>query len=235
MKRLSGMFAATRSVEAAAIAGVVYALAVVSTLAILNQAPATAPATQEITAWLIDSNHRTELILALNLAAISSIAFLWFVAVLRRRLAGRADEFFSTVFFGSAMAYVACWLAAAAAVAAPAIAGTVLRTVNLDVSSIELACSQGAALILVVEPRLQAVFVISATTIIRRSGALHGWFVVFGYAVGLALLITPIVARPVGLAFPIWVFVAGVTLLVVRADPSKARALNSPDRQEPAL
>jgi hypothetical protein len=35
-----------------------------------------------------------------------------------------------------------------------------------------------------------------------------------GYAFGVALFVIPVVARPVGVGFPIWVFVAHITVLL---------------------
>ena len=78
------------------------------------------------------------LIGALTLASFSGIAFLWFVAVIRRRLGDHEDKFFSTVFFGSGIAYVVVWLAGAAAFAAPAVAMT---TLDPEIISTRLKCT----------------------------------------------------------------------------------------------
>lgn len=82
---------------------------------------------ESVAAWFDDADHRAALILGLNLASVSSIAFLWFVAVGRRRHRDHAGPFFSTVFFGSAILSVSVWLVGAAFLAAPAVALTIME------------------------------------------------------------------------------------------------------------
>lgn len=205
-----------RSIEAAAIAGVVYAVLALVALALFNRAPRLSLTDDQLTAWYDDPENRSGLLLGLNLAAISSIAFLWFVAVIRRRIGDREDRFFSTVFLGSAIAYVAAWLLAAAMLASPAVAVSLLEAATISPATATLAGGQGAAVLLVVAPRLQAVFVFTTTTIILRNGALPRWFAVLGYLVGVVLLVVPIVTRPVGVTFPLWVLATSVAFLVAR-------------------
>src|SRR5258708_18211627 len=47
-----------------------------------------------------------------------SFAFLWFIGVLRDRLGQQEDRFFATVFFGSALLFLAMLFAAAAVIGA---------------------------------------------------------------------------------------------------------------------
>ena len=47
----------------------------------------------------------------------------------------------------------------------------------------------------VVATRLEAVFIISATTVGRLSGAFPRWLVIVGYTVGLALMLVPVPRR----------------------------------------
>ena len=122
-----------RSVEAAAIAGVAGAILTLLSLVMLNQTPSPVVGDAELTAWYDDAGNRTSVLVALTLAAFSSIVFLWFVAVMRRRIGEREDQFFATVFLGSAIVYVAVWLVAAAAITAPAVAVTLLDTSAVDV------------------------------------------------------------------------------------------------------
>lgn len=208
--------ARARSIEAAAIAGIVYSILKLTALALLDRTPRLSLDDDELTAWFDEAGNRSALLLGLNLAAISSIAFLWFVAVIRRRIGDREDRFFSTVFLGSAIAYVGAWLLAASAIASPAVAVTLLDAATISGSSATLAGGLGAAVLLVVAPRLQAVFVLTTTTIVLRSRALPTWFAVIGYVFGLNLLVVPLIARPLGIAFPIWVFVVSVALLIAR-------------------
>jgi hypothetical protein len=143
---------------------------------------------------------------------------LWFVAVIRRRLGDREDRFFATVFFGTGIAYVAVWLVGAAALAGPAIAMTVLDAAEVTPASASLAGGVAGALILVVAPRIEAVFIFSTSTVILRSKVLPSWLALVGYAAGLVMFLAPFVYLPLGYVFPVWVFVVSVALLIVRPE-----------------
>ncbi len=60
--------------------------------------------------WYADTNNQRLLVLAVNLTTIGSIAFLWFVAVIRRRVGLRENRFFGTVFVGVALLMAALWV-----------------------------------------------------------------------------------------------------------------------------
>lgn len=147
---------------------------------------------------------------------MSSIAFLWFVAVIRRRLGEREGRFFSTVFFGSAVVYVSIWLVGAAALSAPAVALTIEEAGSVDQDTVTLAHGFAAALILVAAPRIQAVFVFTTSTLILRTGVMPRWVAIFGYLMGLALFTFPLVTDPIGVGLPVYVLVVSVALLVTR-------------------
>lgn len=208
----------------------VYGVLALAAIALFDRIPRLSLDEDQLTAWYDDPDNRSGLLLGLNLAAISSIAFFWFVAVIRRRIGDREDRFFSTVFFGSAVAYVATWLLAASMFASPAVAVGLLEAATVSPSSATLANGQGAAVLLVVAPRLQAVFVFTSTTIILRTGVLPRWFAMIGYLVGLVLLVVPILTRPVGVMFPIWVLALSIALLVARpGEPAAASDATEPD------
>jgi len=205
-----------RSTGAAAIAGIAYAILNAVALLRLTRFPNLSLSDAELTAWFEDDRHQALLIGALGLASISAIAFLWFVAVIRRRVGDREDQFFATVFLGSGIVYVAIWLMGAAAYASPAVALTTLDAAGVTQASASLAGGIGATLILVVAPRLQAVFVFTTSTVILRSGVLPTWLAFAGYACGVVLFVVPLVTTPLGLLFPIWVLVVSLVMLVVR-------------------
>jgi len=205
-----------RSVEAAAVAGIAYSFLTVFALFQLNRYPKLSLPEEELTAWFDDGQNRALLVAALGASSVAAIAFLWFIAVIRRRLGDREDQFFATVFLGSGIVNVAISLVAAAAIASPAIAVTVLDAAEVSSSSASLAGGLGAALLLVVAPRVQAVFIFTTSTVILRSRVLPSWVAGAGYLLGLAMFIIPIVWRSLGVAFPVWVFVVSIVLIVVR-------------------
>jgi hypothetical protein len=63
-------------------------------------------------AWL-EANSR-KISLALNLVPYAGIAFLWFIGVIRDRLGDLEDRFFSTVFLGSGLLFLALTFVGAA-------------------------------------------------------------------------------------------------------------------------
>jgi hypothetical protein len=205
-----------RSVEAAAVAGGVYSVLAVVGMLLLSRFPSLDGTEEEITAWFDDSANRSSSILGLNLVAVSSIAFLWFVAVIRRRLGDLEDRFFGTVFFGSAIVYVAIWLAGGAVLAGPAMAATVLDSGSVSEASASLAAGVGAGLLLVVAPRIQAVFVLTTSTLILRSRILPRWLAIVGYVIAVGMFVFPLVAEPLGLGFPAWVLVVSIVIFLRR-------------------
>ncbi len=203
-----------RSTEAAAIAGVVYAVLSLAALVALWQVPDLDRPDGELTAWFVDRGHQASLILALNAASMSSVAFLWFIAVIRRRLGDREDQFFSTVFFGSGIVHIVVMLVATAAIAAPAVAVSLLGAAEVDAQSISLATGFGSALLLVVAPRIQAVFVFTTSTVVLRSGVLPAWLAWLSYAVGAVMFVVPFITAPFGVAFPLWALIVSIVILV---------------------
>jgi len=204
------------SFVSAALAGVVYAVLAFIALWLLSGYPDLDLSDAELSAWFDNRSNEARLLTGLNLVAISSIAFLWFVAVMRRRIGKHEDQFFGTVFFGSAVAFTVVWMVAGAALAAPAVATTMLGAASVSESSASLAAGLGWALLLVVAPRLQAVFVFTTSTVIRRSQVLPNWLAVFGYVIAIGMFVMPLVFTSLGVAFPVWVLVVSIALLTLR-------------------
>ena len=205
-----------------------YAVLAIGGLLLLSQFPSLDQSNEEITRWFDDSVNQSSLIIGLNLVAVSSVAFLWFVAVIRRRVGDLEDRFFSTVFIGSGMAYVAIWLVAGAVLAGPAVAASVLDARSVTEASASLAAGIGAGLLLIVAPRVQAVFVLTTSTVILRSRILPRWLAIVGYIVAVAMFLFPLVADPIGLVFPIWVATVSIAIFVHR--PASTSSPGASDR-----
>jgi hypothetical protein len=205
-----------RSIEAAAIAGIAYAVLAFIALTLLTRLPSLSLSSEEIAAWYEDAANRVPVVIGLNLAAISSVAFLWFIAVIRRRVGDREDRFFATVFLGSGILYVGMWLVAATLLAAAAVAPDLFADAAVDKASHTLMAGTAGGLLLVAGPRVQAVFMLTTSTLILRTGVMPRWLAYFGYVMGLALFITPLISQPIGLGFPAWVFIVSVTILFSR-------------------
>lgn len=203
-------------VESAAVAGIVYAILAAIAWQLLARFPQPTMSDQALASWYAESANRWSLVLALNLAAISSVAFLWFVAVIRRRIGTREDRFFATVFLGSALVWVAVWLVGAASLSAIPIALELAGGGSVDQSTATFASGLAAGLLLVAGPRIQAIFVISTSTVFLRTGAAPRWLAYLGYVFGVGLFIIPLIIEPLGLGFSVWVLIVSITILVVR-------------------
>jgi hypothetical protein len=151
------------------------------------------------------------------------IAFLWFVAVIRDRLGEQEDQFFSTVFFGSGLLFLAM------VCVSMAIAGGILIVAN---STAEEGLNQdsitfGRAVMLQISNvyalRMAAVFMISTATIWLRTSLMPRWLTLATYVLALLLLLVVSLNLWVVLAFPAWVFFISVYILIINA--------RSPQRQ----
>jgi hypothetical protein len=100
--------------KAAAIAGIAFSLLIIAIFWLLRRSFPADPL--ESGAWLA-TNTKT-VALALNLVPFAGVAFLWFIGVLRDRLGQQEDRFFATIFFGSALLFLAMLFVAAAGIGA---------------------------------------------------------------------------------------------------------------------
>ena len=156
--------------ESAAVAGIAYAMLSGVTVTLLRGVDVTLP-DGELVSWYGDNTNRSRIVLALSLASIAAVMFLWFVAVIRRRVGDLEDRFFATVFFGSAIVWVVVWLAGVASVAAVPLAQQMGGTWELTADAVRVSQGLAAAWLLLIGPRIQAVFVVSTSTVFLRTSA----------------------------------------------------------------
>jgi hypothetical protein len=95
--------AALKTPRAAAIAGILFALLDGASLILIRLS--VPPDVAAEGAWLATNGARVAL--ALNMAPFAGIAFLWFIGVIRDRVGDLEDRFFSSVFFGSGLLFLA--------------------------------------------------------------------------------------------------------------------------------
>ncbi|MGZ4560211.1 MAG: hypothetical protein ACXVXJ_04445 [Mycobacteriaceae bacterium] len=196
--------------RSAAVAGVLFALLFSVSLVMLRIAIPSGP--RPGTAWL--DRHGLQFHIGLTLMPLAGIAVLWFVGVVRDRIGALEDRFFSTVFFGSsllflAMVFVATAVAGALVYAAGADPGWVHashvvyfgRAVTLQVGNIYAL-------------RMAAVLMISLATIWLRTRLMPRWLVAVSYILAAALLVVVSADPWVTLVFPAWVFL--VSLMILR-------------------
>jgi hypothetical protein len=191
--------------RAAAAAGVLFALLFGTALVLIRMAlpEGEQPGAQ----WL--SAGSTNLKTAAIIMPFAGIAFLWFMGVVRDGLGRYEDKFFSTVFLGSGLLFLAMMFIAAgvgAGLEHSHAAG------DADVASfgqmVLLAVSKTYAL------RMAAVFMISLATIWLKTGLMPRWLVVVTYLAALGLLIASDITMWLTLAFPVWVLMVSLLLLI---------------------
>jgi hypothetical protein len=216
-----GEVARRQRVESAAIAGILYAVLAVAAWLLLGTRPSPSSSEQEWDLWIGDAGNRRLLALGLSVGTLASVAFLWFVAVIRRRIGHREDRFFATAFLGSALVYVGVWLAAIAVLAAPAMVWELADGSTVDRDTYNLAEGFAGGLMLVAGPSIQALFVASSSTMFLNTKVLPKWLAYVGYAFALVLFSAPLLLPanpPMSFGFPLWVLLASVTILVTRLE-----------------
>jgi hypothetical protein len=215
-----------RAPRAAAIAGILFSvLLIASYILVWISIPSspTAPSSYVI-------SHSTTVSLALNLLPFAGIAFLWFIAVVRNRLGALEDRFFSTVFLGSGLLYIAMVFTSAA------LAGGLIRVlinapeVLTQTGSYALGRAQVYQTMNVYGIKMAGVFMFSTSTILLRTRIVPRWIAFLGYSLGVVLLLSIGVIRWVPLVFPIWVFLISVAILL--ENPSRVR---EPSRDPEAM
>lgn len=201
-----------RTPRAAAVAGIVFSVFLISALVLLRLS---VPAHPEVAgAWLTDSRHRAAVAIGLNLVPFAGIAFLWFIGVVRDRIGEREDRFFATVFLGSGILFVGM-LFVAAAVADGLIATAVsLPSGPAAAGTLALGRNVTSILLNVYSMRMAAVFTLTTVNIARRTEIVSRWLAVAGLVVALVLLVGVGISAWLELLFPVWILALSVDILV---------------------
>ena len=157
---------------------------------------------------------------AIGLVPFAGLFFLWFIAVARERLGRFEDQFFSTVFLGSGLLFLAMVFAAAAS--AGAIAAIYARDPAAFSTSITYLYARHivSQVFNVYALRMAAVFLISQATLWLRTGVMPRWLALPTYGVALVLLFIVSQSTWVVLIFPAWVFFVSVYILIAHARTS---------------
>src|SRR5262245_47131898 len=196
--------------RAAAIAGIVFSVLLFTIFWLLRRSIPADPL--EPGAWLV--TDRATIAVALNLVPFAGISFLWFVGVLRDRLGQLEDRFFATVFFGSALLFLAMIFTAAS------VAGGIIRLMlsgsgNLIGSGVyALARIQVYQAMNTYAMKMAGVFMISTSTISLRTGIVPRWMAFLGFGLALLLLLSVGTIQWILLVFPLWVLSISVYVLI---------------------
>jgi hypothetical protein len=197
---------------AGAVAGIIFAVLFGASMIIFRQT--WGDAAVDSGDWL--SGDSGPFKLALVLIPFAGIAFLWFMAVARARLGRFEDQFFSTVFIGSGLLFLAMVFTAAASAGAIA-AAAADDPAGFAASTTYAYARQAVAQILTIYAlRMAAVFQLSQATLWLRTRVMPRWMAVFTFAVAIVLLFVFTQTFWVALVFPGWVLLVSTYILIVR-------------------
>lgn len=199
-----------RTPKAAALAGIVFSVLLVTVLGLFRLSVPADPL--ESGAWLTQSSGTVAL--ALNLMPFAGVAFLWFIGVLRDRLGHQEDRFFATVFFGSALLFLAMLFASAAVIGAVVIVFTAEPDAMMNSTTLHLARAFAYNLANVYAIKMAGVFMISLSTVIFRTRIAPRWIAILGFVLALILLVGSYYIGWSFIVLPVWVLLISVHILI---------------------
>jgi hypothetical protein len=198
-----------RSRRSAAIAGIIFAVLLLTGLTMLRIAVSEGNL-QELQT---DAQRRSLIQLSLHIVPFAGIAFLWFIGVVREQLGNVEDRLFSTVFMGSGLLFLAMLFIGA--VNATSLL-TLLSEPSPNADLFAFGRSNAQTLISVYAMRMAAVFTLSVSTVGIRTSAVPRWISILGYLVALTLLVAAGEHKWFQLLFPSWVLLVSIVILLTR-------------------
>lgn len=198
--------------RAAAVAGVLFALLFGAALILIRTS---LPEHPEVgTSWI--ESGRGKIHVAALLLPFSGVTFLWFIGVVRDGFGRYEDKFFSSVFIGSGLLFLAMTFAAGAV----GVALSTGHSFTADATAHAEVVAFGQVLMMTLTKtyalRMAAVFMMSLATIWLKTGLMPRWLVMTTYAVVAAVLVSADVSMWIALAFPAWVMVVSLFVLARR-------------------
>jgi hypothetical protein len=198
--------------RAAAIAGIVFSVLFVAAFAMLRISVPSDPT--EPGEWLKTSSSLVGF--ALNLLPFAGIAFLWFVGALRDRLGQLEDRFFATVFLGSSLLFLAMLFVLAAVVGAIILTFAADSKDVMSTATFHFARTLTYNVVNIYMIKMAGVFMMSTSTVIIYTDIAPRWVAYLGFVLALLLLFGSSYLSWVFVAFPFWVFLISVCLLIER-------------------
>ena len=172
--------------RAAALAGILFAVLLTSSIVLIRLSIPANP--EDGGVWL---KERAGMVtLALGLLPFAGIAFLWFIGVVRDRLGQLEDQFFSTVFFGGGLLFLALMFTSAAIVGGTLATYAVEPRRLIDSGVYTFARTVIYRITNVYAIKMAGVFMISLGTIWVRTRVMPRWLALLTYALALGLLLS---------------------------------------------
>jgi hypothetical protein len=199
-----------RTPRAAAVAGVLFSVLLMTALVLARLSVPLDPL--ERGEWL--KTDSTRVALALNLVPFAGVAFLWFMGVLRARLAELEDRFFATVFLGSGLLFLAMLFTSAAVTGAIILVHAGQPEALAPVGSFAIARALGYAIGNIYAAKMAAVFMFVTSTIVIGTRLAARWIAFLGFGLALFLLFGSGITRWSIMVFPLWVLVVSFYILI---------------------
>src|SRR5262245_34026991 len=196
--------------RAAAIAGIVFSVLFIAAfwwLRISVPSDSTEPGE-----WLKTSSGLVGV--ALNLLPFAGIAFLWFVGALRDRLGEREDRFFATVFLGSSLLFLAMLFIMAAVVGAMILAFAQGATEVSTSVAFHFTRIFTYNIVNIYMVKMAGVFLMSTSTVVIFTKIAPSWIALLGYGLALLLLFLSSYFSWTFVAFPFWILLVSIYLLI---------------------
>ncbi|MGB3355567.1 MAG: hypothetical protein WBB00_22765 [Mycobacterium sp.] len=193
--------------RAAGVAGILFAALFAASLVLLRSAIPDDPFAQ--ISWV--TRGETRIGIALVLAPLAGIAFLWFIGVVRDQLGDLEDRFFGSVFLGSGLLFLAM------VAVSMAIAGAILIVAETPAIASNGVVYFARSLMLQISNvwgvRFAGVFMISLATIWIRTRLMPRWLAGLTYLLALILLLVVSRSLWITLVFPAWV--CGISVFIL--------------------
>lgn len=206
--------------RAAAIAGILFSILLITSLVLIRiSIPVSL---QESGSWL---ERQWNLVnLALNLVPFAGIAFLWFIGVVRDRLGNNEDRFFSTVFLGSGLLFLAMLFSSAAVAGGLISLYGITSGTGINPNVYTLARTTTYEYMNVFAMKMAGVFMVSTCTLSLRTGITPRWMAIVGLVLALFLLLSMGFFSWAAIVFPLFVLMISVHILVENLKVQKAQA-----------
>lgn len=206
-----------RTPRVAAVAGLLFSVVLLAVFWFMRRSVPADPL--EPGAWL--EGATADVAFALNLVPFAGVAFLWFVGFLRDRLGAREDQFFATVFLGSAVLLLAMLFTAAAVVGAVILAFHAAPGVLINSATFHFGRGLAYVMVNVYLVKAASVFMITTSTIALYTGLTLRWLAYGGYAVAAILLFGSYYIDWSLVVFPFWVLLVSISIWLERAPGSR--------------
>lgn len=211
----SALGASLRTPRAAAIAGVLFSILLTTALILIRTSIPVDPL--EPGAWLHTDSRKISI--ALNLVPFAGIAFLWFMGVLRARMAELEDRFFATAFLGSGLIFLAMLFTGSAAIGAIILVYSGKPDALDAMGGFAIVRAFSFALFNIYAIKMAAAFMLVTSTIAVKTRIAARGIAFLGYALALMLLFGSGFSRWSFMVFPLWVFVVSLYILIDNMRP----------------